>query len=85
MQAMCFAYAKISPCLFIKHDRKETLIIIIYMDDVNLFGSSRSMLETKKLLLNTFKVRDTGQMMFSQCLQFDHLPQGIFVLIYFHK
>ena len=43
-----YLYDDICPCIFIKHHLKESVIIAIYVDDLNIIGTSNAM---KMLLL----------------------------------
>ncbi|CAM6093955.1 unnamed protein product [Calypogeia fissa] len=79
MLAMGFENADIAPCLFIKKQGKEIMIIAIYVDDLNLFGTNKIMMETIQLLKRVFETRDLGQTKFCLGLQFKHLPHGIFL------
>jgi hypothetical protein len=53
------------------------MIVAIYVDDLNLFSTSRIMLETIKVLQGVFEMRDLGQTSFCLGLQFEYLPHGI--------
>jgi hypothetical protein len=77
MLAMGFKNEDITPCLFIKHNGTDFIIVAIYVDDLNLFGTNRIMQETIQLLKRVFEMRDLGQSTFCLGLQFEHLPQGI--------
>jgi hypothetical protein len=72
MLAKGFITAEIAPCLFIKHESREFIIVTIYIDDLNLFGTSKIMLETIKLLNRVFETRDMGKTPFCLGLQFKH-------------
>lgn len=75
--AVGFVNSETAPCLFIKREGKEFIIIAVYVDDLNLFGTNKIMLETITLLKKIFETRDLGKTTFCLGLQFEHLPQGI--------
>jgi hypothetical protein len=77
MLALGFHNADIAPCIFIKRDGKELVIVAIYVDDLNLFGTNKMLQETIRLLQRVFEMRDLGQTSFCLGLQFEHLERGI--------
>ncbi|CAM6123709.1 unnamed protein product [Calypogeia fissa] len=77
MIAMGFSNSEIAPCVFIKREGKELMIVAIYVDDLNMFGTNKIMLETIKLLKRSFEMRDMGKTTFCLGLQFEHLHDGV--------
>lgn len=64
-----FQNQDIAPCLFIKKAKSEFIIVAIYVDNLNLFGIIKIMLETIQLLKRVFEMRDLRQTTFclGQC------------------
>jgi hypothetical protein len=79
MLAIGFTNSKIAPCVFIKREGRELVIVAIYVDDPNLFGTEKIMLETIKLLKHILEMRDMGETAFCLRMQFEHLHEGIFL------
>lgn len=79
MLAMGFTNEDIAPCLFIKKEGQEFIVVAIYVDDLNLFGTSKITKDTIQLLKDKFEMRDLGQTHFCLGLQFEHLQRGIFL------
>jgi hypothetical protein len=77
--AIGFTNAKNAPCLFMKHECNEIIIVASYVDDLNLFGINKIMLETIKLLKCVFETQDMGKTLLCLGLQFERLPQGVFL------
>lgn len=77
MVRMGFQNSEIAPCLFIKHRTTEIIIVAIYVDDLNLFGSKEMINETIIMLKRVFEMRDMGRTTYCLGLQFEHLPGGI--------
>jgi hypothetical protein len=76
LRAIGFQSSDIAPCLFIKNEGNEFIIIAIYVNDLNLFGTNKILLQTITLLKEILEVRDLGQTTFCLGLQFKSL-QGI--------
>jgi hypothetical protein len=77
MLARGFKNSDLTPCLFIKQDGKEFIIVAIYVDDLNLFGTDRIIQDTIRMLKKVFEMRDLGKTAFCLGLQFDYLSHGI--------
>jgi hypothetical protein len=69
--------ADIALCLFIKKEGKELIIMGIYVDNLNLFGTNKIMVETITMLKSVFEMQNLGRTSFCIGLQFKHLPTGI--------
>jgi Reverse transcriptase (RNA-dependent DNA polymerase) len=50
----------ISPCIFIKRSISSFIIIVLYVDDLNIIGSPEEIEKTIKLLKNEFEMKDLG-------------------------
>lgn len=79
MLALDFMNEDLAPCLFLKQLGKDVVIVTIYVDDVNIFGTSNLTSQTIKKLQATFEMKDLGEPKYFLGLQFDHLPNGIFI------
>jgi hypothetical protein len=77
MISMGFTHDQISPCLFLKHKNDEFVIVAIYVDDINIFGTPDITEHTITLLKSSFEMKDLGNTQFCLGLQLDVLPTGI--------
>ena len=69
----------ICPCVFIKRSKSGFSIIAVYVDDLNIIGTSEELLETVTYLKNEFEMKDLGKTKFCLGLQIEHLFEGVFV------
>jgi Reverse transcriptase (RNA-dependent DNA polymerase) len=69
----------ISPYIFIKRSILSFIIIAVYVDNLNIIGSSEEIEKTAKLLKNEFKIKDLGVTKLCLDLQIEHLHNDIFV------
>jgi Reverse transcriptase (RNA-dependent DNA polymerase) len=69
----------ISPYIFIKRSISSFIIIAVYVDNLNIIGSSEEIEKTVKLLKNEFKIKDLGVTKLCLGLQIEHLHNDIFV------
>jgi Reverse transcriptase (RNA-dependent DNA polymerase) len=69
----------ISPYIFIKRSISSFIIIAVYVDNLNIIGSSEEIEKTAKLLKNEFKIKDLGVTKLCLGLQIEHLHNDIFV------
>jgi hypothetical protein len=60
MLAQGFTNNDIAPCLFIKRMGSEFVIVALYVDDVNLFGTTAITVETIDILNSIFEMKDLG-------------------------
>ena len=74
-----FKNNQISPCVFIKRSQSGFAIIAVYVDDLNIIGTSNELEKTAKYLMKEFEMKDLGQTKFCLGLQIEHLSNGIFV------
>jgi Reverse transcriptase (RNA-dependent DNA polymerase) len=68
-----------SSCVFIKRSISSFTIIAVYVDDLNIIGSSEEIEKTAKLLKNEFEMKDLGVTKLCLGLQIEHFHNGIFV------
>ena len=57
-----FKQSLTDPCIFVKHDSKDIIILLLWVDDMILVSSSASLLDKEKAALSQkFKMKDLGQ------------------------
>ncbi|KAA3483383.1 Retrovirus-related Pol polyprotein from transposon TNT 1-94 [Gossypium australe] len=69
----------ISPCIFIKKFGSGFVIIVVYVDDLNIIGTFEEILVTMECLNKEFEIKDLGKTRFCLRLQIEHLNNGIFL------
>jgi hypothetical protein len=67
------------PCVFIKKSSNGFCIISVYVDDLNIIGSTPDIEEARNHLMAEFEMKDLGKTKFCLGLQLEHLPSGILV------
>jgi hypothetical protein len=67
------------PCVFIKKSSNGFCIISVYVDDLNIIGTTRDIEEAMAYLKTEFEMKDLGKTKFCLVLQLEHLPKGVFV------
>ncbi|CAM8943865.1 unnamed protein product [Rhodiola kirilowii] len=67
------------PCVFIKKTTSGCIIIAVYVDDLNIIGTSKEILEVISYLKKEFEMKDLGKTKYCLGLQIEHLQNGIFV------
>jgi hypothetical protein len=67
------------PCVFIKKSSDGFCIISVYVDDLNIIGTTRDIEEAMAYLKTEFEMKDLGKTKFCLGLQLEHLPEGVFV------
>ena len=67
------------PCVFIKKSLSGFCIISMYVDDLNIIGSTRDIDEARNHLKTEFEMKDLGKTKFCLGFQLEHLPSGILV------
>ena len=67
----------ICPSVFIKKITSKFIIIIVYVDDLNILGTHKEILEAMMYLKNKFKMKDLGEIKYCVGLQIEHLQSGI--------
>ena len=69
----------ICPCIFINKLETGFLIIIAYVDDLNLVGTPKEIIRTTNYLKNEFEMKDLGKTKLCLGLQIEHFPNGVLV------
>lgn len=70
----------ISPCIFIKkYENKGFVIIAVYVDDLNILGTSGEIAQTVECLKAEFEMKDLGKTKFCLGLQLEYIKDGILV------
>jgi hypothetical protein len=67
------------PCVFIKKSSDGFCIISVYVDDLNIIGTTRDIEEAMAYLKTEFEMKDLGKTKFCLGLQLEHLPEGVFI------
>ena len=74
-----FVHNPICPCVFIKNSESRFAIVVVYVDDLNLFGTPEELTKTTNYLKNEFEMKDLSKTKIFLGLQIEHFPNGIFV------
>ena len=69
----------ICPCIFIKKSEIGFAIIVVYVDDLNFFGTPKELIRTKNYLKKEFQIKDLGKTKFYIGMQIEHFPNGVLV------
>ncbi|GKA23918.1 disease resistance CC-NBS-LRR class family protein [Tanacetum coccineum] len=69
----------ICPCVFIKKTTSGFVIIAVYVDDLNIIGTSKEINEVIVHLKKEFEMKDLGKTKYCLGLQIEHMPNGILV------
>lgn len=64
------------PCLFIKRDKTGFVIIAVYVDDLNLVGTTTACVTATNLLIREFEMKMLRKITFCIGLQIMHLTDG---------
>ena len=67
------------PCVFIKRSGSEFVIIVVYVDDLNIIGTTNELSEAVVNLKKEFEMKNMGKTKLCLGLQIEHLENGIFV------
>jgi hypothetical protein len=70
---------ELCPCVFIKKSTSGYAIIAVYVDDMNLIGTSKELIETAEILKKEFEMKDLGKTRYCLGLQIEHRKDGILV------
>jgi len=65
------------PCVFIKKSEKGFCIISVYVDDLNIIGTTNEIEETCSYLKTEFEMKDLGKTTYCLGLQLEHTPEGV--------
>jgi ribonuclease HI len=79
MQTLGFINNDIAPCIFIKQNDTEFVILALYVDDVNLFGTPKLLRQTINTMKSIFEMKELGEPTYCLGLQFEYLQTGIFI------
>ena len=66
-------------CVFIKWSQSDYVIIVVYVDDLNIIETSNELKEACAFLKNEFEVKDLGETKSSISLQIKHLSQEVLI------
>ena len=69
----------IYPCIFIKRSGPEYVIIVVYVDDLNIIGTPGELPRAIEYLKRGVEMKDLGKTKFCLGLQIEHLKNGILV------
>jgi hypothetical protein len=64
---------------FIKRLESRFAIVAVYVDNLNLVGTSEELTKTTNYLKNEFEIKDLGKTKFCLDLQIEHISDGILV------
>ncbi|CAN6676712.1 unnamed protein product [Malus baccata var. baccata] len=68
------------PSLFVQHTSLGTVVLLLYVDDIILTGSSSQLIDgVIQALAKEFDLKDLGQLHYFLGLQITYQPQGLFV------
>ena len=59
-----YANNPICPCIFIKESKTRFVIIVVYVDDLNLIGTPEEITRTTNYLKREFEIKDLGKTKF---------------------
>jgi Reverse transcriptase (RNA-dependent DNA polymerase) len=68
-----------SPCIFVKGNAKNFVIISIYVDDLNLIGTENEINQTKALLNKEFEMKDLGEGSYCLGVEMERIGGGILI------
>ncbi|EOY09192.1 Uncharacterized protein TCM_024592 [Theobroma cacao] len=69
----------VCPCMCIKKSYTRFVMIIVYVDDMNLIGTSEELSKIAKYLKREFEVKDLGKTKLCLSLKLKHKTNGILV------
>ena len=69
----------ICPYVFIKETTSGFIIIDDYVDNLNIIGTHKEILEVMTYLKNEFETKDLGEIKYCISLQIEHLQSEIFL------
>ena len=73
-----FKQSLADPCMYVKHDDKDIVILLIWVDDIAIACSNVSMLdEVKAMLSQKFKMKDLGVISRFLSIDFKSVPGKI--------
>jgi hypothetical protein len=75
-----FVNNEICPCIFIKKSPEGFCIVSVYVDDINVIGTHKDLIETCACLKREFEMKDLGKTKYCLGLQIEHLSN---IFVYF--
>ena len=69
----------ICPCVFIKKIENRLPIITVYVDDLNLIGTSEELIKTTNYLKKEFEMKDLGKTRYCLSLQIEYCLNGVLI------
>ena len=69
----------ICPCIFIRKTISGFVIIVVYVDDLNIIGTPKEIQEAANYLKGEFEMKDLGETKYCLGLQIEHFQSGILV------
>ena len=63
----------ICQCVFIKSSSDEIVVIAVYVDDLNIMGTSHQIASAASYLRKEFEMKYLGKAKFCLCIQINHL------------
>ena len=69
----------ICPCVFINKSELGFAILVVYVDDINLFGTLEELTKAATYLKDEFEMKDLGKIKYCLGLQIEHKCNGILI------
>ena len=66
-------------CVFIKKSELGFVILLVYVDDINLFGTPKELTKAATCLKDEFEMKDLGKTKYCLGLQIEHKSNGILI------
>ena len=66
-------------CVFIKKSKLGFAILVVYVDDINLFGTPEELTKAATYLKDEFEMKDLGKTKYCLGLQIEHKSNGILI------
>ena len=66
-------------CVFIRSCTNKFVMVAVYVDDLNLIGTSHEIASAASYLRKEFEMKDLGKTKFCLGIQIEHLSMGIFI------
>jgi hypothetical protein len=67
------------PCVLIRKSNKGFYIISVYVDDLNIIGTTEDIEEASSYLKSEFEMKDLGKTKYCLGMQIEHTHEGILV------